>query len=411
MTKLKQLLVMMLMLASPAILRADEPEVEKHEVLRRGNHVEYIDGYRSHTGDAFEQVMGPPADDNHKWFITVVTTKGCTPCARLKADLASDPNLRALINLSDPKQSWSHFNSYLYEDESQKFRWEKIKLAGFPTILVQPPLNKQYGDPATVVFQTTGYDGDGRKLATKITAAIKAYLSTRTQAATYRPTGHRQQVPAPDENVIGVDPPWTPAPKVEPPVAPSPSPLVDIPVIPPLDTPKPVAPQEPASTYPEAIVITDADDGLAAENDNRIRSVLEALREQRGKNLKVRLMDWRDAKDRYPVQRDEVPVILVTNDGRIEDKISGRLLPFLETQPREVTLSDIPWSAIITLVTTGFSLPAAIALGVWAVRFVRSRRQAAGKPVLLNDAVLGQALALVQQWLESRVPKPPTPAS
>jgi hypothetical protein len=213
--------------------------------------------------------------------------------------------------------------------------------------------------------------------------------------------------------VIGVDPPWTPAPKVEPPIlpAPSPAPLVDIPVIPPTDTPKPVAPQESASTYPEAIVITDADDGLAAENDNRIRTVLEALRQQRGKNLKVRLMDWRDAKDRYPVQRDEVPVILVTNDGRIEDKISGRLLPFLETQPREVTLADVPWSAIITLVTTGFSLPAAIALGVWGVRFVRSRRQAAGKPVLLSDAVLRQVLVLAQQWLESRVPKPPTPTS
>lgn len=230
MTNLKRLLVMTLMLVSPAMLRAGQPEVEKHEVIRRGNHVQYIDGYRAEADDAFEHVMGPPADDNHKWFITVITTKGCSPCARLKSDLASDPYLKALVNVADPKLSWSHFNSYLYEDKSQQFRWEKIKLAGFPTILVQPPLNKKYGDPATVVFQTTGYDGNGQKLATKITAAIKAYLGKRSAVVRYRPAGHRQQVPAPDEETIGVDPPWTPAPKVEPPVVPTPAPLVDIPV-------------------------------------------------------------------------------------------------------------------------------------------------------------------------------------
>jgi hypothetical protein len=288
-------------------------------------------------------------------------------------------------------------------------------VGGFPTILVQPPLNKKYGDPATVVFQHTGYDGNGQRLASKITAAIKAFLAKRVESAPHRPAGHRQQVPL-DEEPLGVDPPWTPAPKVEPPVTPSPTPTpdVDIPVIPPVDIPAPApAPKtdEKVSTYPEAIVVTDADDGLDGPTDNRIRSVLAALRAQRGKNLKVRLMDWREAKDRYPVRRDEVPVILVTTDGRIEDKISGRLLPFLQTQPREVTLADIPWSAIITLLTTGFSFPAAIALGIWAVRFIRARRQAAGKPLLLSDEALEQVLALVQKFLESRAPKPPAPTS
>lgn len=410
MTVWKRWLMLGLVVATAFAARARAQEVERQEVLRLGDHVQHVDGFRSPDDDAFVDVMGPPADDNHKWFITVVSTKGCPACARLKADLARDPYLRALVNVSDPKQSWSHFNSYLYEDESQQFRWEKIKLAGFPTVLVQPPLNKKYGDPATVVFQTTGYDGNGQKLATKITAAIKAYLAKQDKrnVAPRQTVGHRQQVPVADEP-YGIDPPWTPAPKVEPPVAPAPAPVVDIPVIPPPNVepaPKP-QPEADVSTYPEAIVVTDADDGLDAENDSRVRRVLEALRQQRGKNLKVRLMDWRDAKERFPVARDEVPVILVTQDGQIQDKISGRLLPFLETQPREVTLSDIPWSAVITLLTTGFSLPAAIALGVWLVRFIRSRREAAGKPRLFNDATVEQVLSLLQTWLASRTPKPP----
>jgi hypothetical protein len=402
----------MLMLVGAASAQAAPPEVERQEVLRLGNHVQRIDGHRSAADDAFVQVMGPPADDNHKWFITVISTKSCGACTRLKGDLASNSYLRALVNAENPKESWSHFNSYLHEDRSQQFRWQNIKLGGFPTILVQPPLNKKYGDPATVVFQQTGYDGNGQRLAAKITGAIKAYLARRVQAVPRRLAGHRQQVPVTDDDPVGVDPPWTPAPKVDPPVVPTPSPAphIDIPNIPPVDVPAP-APRtdEPVSTYPEAIVVTDADDGLDGPIDDRIRSVLAALRIQRGKNLKVRLMDWREAKDRYPVRRDEVPVILVTNDGRIEDKISGRLLPFLQTQPREVTLADIPWSAILTLVTTGFSLPAAIAIGVWAVRFIRARRQAAGKPLLLSDEALEQVVAVIRKFIESRLPKPPAP--
>jgi hypothetical protein len=84
---------------------AAPPEVEQQEVLRLGNHVQHIEGHRTAADDAFIDVMGPPADDNHKWFISVITTKGCGPCARLKADLASNPHLRALVNVQDPKMT------------------------------------------------------------------------------------------------------------------------------------------------------------------------------------------------------------------------------------------------------------------------------------------------------------------
>lgn len=378
---------------------ASAQEVATEEVLHRGDNVEHINTTQH------ADIMGVPTDDNHKWFITVITARGCLPCQKLESAFVNDPHLRSLVNVSDHKKSWAHYNVYLHDDASQKFRWEKIKLASYPTILVQPPINKSFGNPSTVVFQASGFDGDGKKLAAKIVATIRAYVDTRR--------GFQN---------VGVDPPWTPAPKVEPAVNPSPapSPFVDIPVIPPVEVPKPDAPKPdaPSDNGPctEAIVITDADNGLADENSENVRNVIEALRTQRGRNLKVRLMDWRDAKDRYPVQRDDVPVILVTKDGQIEDKISGRLLPFLGPQnpppvePKAVTLADVPWSAIITLLTTGFSIPAAAALGLWGFKFFRSRRQAAGKPVLLSDAALEQVLALLpvaQQWIEERFKKPP----
>ena len=44
----------------------------------------------------------------------------------------------------------------------------------------------------------------------------------------------------------------------------------------------------------------------------------------------------------------------------------------------------------MTLVVAGFSMPAAIALVVWAVSFVRARRQAAGQPPLVDQKTLDQ---------------------
>ena len=89
--------------------------------------------------------------------------------------------LKALADPHDPKKSWSHFNVYDAQDRSQSFRFEKIRIAAYPTILVQPPRSKKYGEPSTVVFQGT-YGGDPRKLATEITTAIRRYLARLSEA-------------------------------------------------------------------------------------------------------------------------------------------------------------------------------------------------------------------------------------
>jgi len=384
--------------------------VDQNEVRRLGNVVQYVgDGFRADTTDFYVEAMGPPASDADKWFITVLSMKGCPACERLKREFQSDPWLRALANPADPKQSWSHYNVYQREDKSQAWRFTAIKVTTFPTILVQPPRNGRYGDPGAVVYQAA-YGGSPEKLARDITSAIRLYVSKVRPQPVER--GHRLA-----EGAYGINPPWQPNPK-EDPLAPLPIPPVvdplDVLKIPPepapipVPQPKPVAPDDesPSSGYPEAIVVTDANDGLDMANDGRIKGILEGLRRERGKNFKVRFMDFAHAKDKFPVRRDELPVVLFTADGRIEDKISGRLLPYVQTERRAVGISDLPWSSILTLISTGFSIPAVVTLAVWGVRFVRSRRQAAGKPLLLDDAMFEQLSELVQSLIEKQDKKP-----
>src|SRR3990167_5629389 len=107
------------------------------EVKRLGDSVQYVDGSNRSADDDYSEVMGPPADDNHKWFISILGQKGCAACARLKADFKTDAYLKALVtvhgnddNHSDVKTSWSHYTYYLAGDKSQDFRWERLKITG-----------------------------------------------------------------------------------------------------------------------------------------------------------------------------------------------------------------------------------------------------------------------------------------
>jgi hypothetical protein len=50
----------------------------------------------------------------------------------------------------------------------------------------------------------------------------------------------------------------------------------------------------------------------------------------------------------------------------------------------------------------GFSLPAAVALVVWGVSFIRARRQAAGKPPIVDQKSLDQVLELLKRLSENQ---------
>ncbi len=151
-------------------------EVNRDEVRRLGDTVQHIGGgHRNDGTDAFIEAMRPPQSDADKWFISLISTKGCKPCAELKKAWRTDPWLLALADPDDPKVSWAHYSEYDEGDKSQVWRFENLKLDAFPTIIVQPPRNGRYGDAATVVFQNT-YKGKPRELAGQIVAAIKKYV-------------------------------------------------------------------------------------------------------------------------------------------------------------------------------------------------------------------------------------------
>lgn len=294
------LLVSLFAAMPPMALAQTPPEVDQAEVMRLGDLVQSVgDNVQASSADAFVIAMGPPASDADKWFISVLSMKGCAGCEKLKQDWATNPWLLALAHPTDPKQSWSHFKVYDKDDRSQAFRFESIKVTAYPTILVQPPRSERYGDPATVVYQGV-YSGDPEKQARAITSAIRQYISKLQAPPTPAHTG--------DTGQVASDPPWQPTPRVDPWL---PQPQTN-PQFPPFDPSIP--PQPPA---PESV-------------------------------------------------------------------------------------PGFPWSSVLTLMAAGFSLPAAVALVIWVVSFIRARRQAAGKPPIVDQQTLDQVLTLLKQLAESQ---------
>lgn len=192
-----------------------ETEVDRAEVLRLGDMVQHVNGVGNDPDASFVEVMGLPASDADKWFISVLTMQGCVPCMKLKADWATSPWLLALADPNDPKKSWAHYNVYAREDQSQMFRFRNLHIEAYPTIIVQPPRSKRYGDPATVVFQGT-YGGDPEKLARQITEAIRQYIAKLE--GTQLPQVLAQRASRASEETGGIVPPWQPPPRVDPPL-------------------------------------------------------------------------------------------------------------------------------------------------------------------------------------------------
>ena len=226
----------------------DVPDIAVREIQRRGNLVQRLGGgYQNDTLTAFAEAMRPPADDSHKWFISVLAARNCRYCDHLKRDFATSPHLKPFVDTEDHTQSWAHFNVYLSDDETQAWRFKDIKVTGYPTLIIQPPRNGRFGDPKVVVLQKTGYDGDAKKLADTIRTGISSYLrvQVRQRPAVGRAGGMRQGGEAAvGQNVVGYDPPYSPPPKNEPtPYYPVPSPYpFDLP---PGPTPAPAPAPQP----------------------------------------------------------------------------------------------------------------------------------------------------------------------
>lgn len=168
-------------LPAVAFAQADVPPAADQEILRRGSLVEHVGVGISDDSAAIAEAMRPPADDSHKWFISIISTPNCRYCTQLERDFSTSSYLLAFANPHDYKTSWSHYNIYRSNDATQTWRFKKLKLVGYPTLVVQPPRSGEFGDPATVVWQKTGYDGDPKKLAAGLRAAISNYAVRQHQ--------------------------------------------------------------------------------------------------------------------------------------------------------------------------------------------------------------------------------------
>src|SRR6218665_3643616 len=234
------------MLAVCASALAQVPEVDTDSVLRRGNHVERIGGHQQSAYDAaVDGVTGPPADDSGKWFITIITQRGCVPCAKLKAAWAKSAELLAFARPGDTANSWAHYNEYEAENRYHEWFTRGIAVKGYPTILIQPPATGKYGDARFPIYQATGFDGDAAKLASSFTAKIKGHLRTLNQhgALPHEPQDFQYVSHVIKESGYGQRRPPLP-------VSPSPDSTTPVNVAPPTDIPgdihanaKPVVPK------------------------------------------------------------------------------------------------------------------------------------------------------------------------
>lgn len=438
-------LIAVLLSSATSTLRAQltRPEVDGDEVIRRGNMVEVIDGYGDET-DPVGDALAPPPDDSYKWFITVVTTNGCRYCKQLERDFAESDYLKAFANVEDYKRSWSHFNVYSIDDPTQSFRFKKpssnIALRGFPTILIQPPLNGKYGSAKTIVFQKTGYDGNPRKLAEQMSAAIKRYVATvktpvkRDEIRAHQRRGQRSGVSGQESDSpcatgsasVSLDDALA-APDAflslmrgqrKPPFdLPDDSPAVD-PVAPPLVIPSPVDPDaktpdkkpevEPeadATKSPTAYIISNETPDQVA-GDKRIARVLEGPR-KRLKGLVEKVLTLADAKKQLPnlaIDKSKLPAVIVTEDGKVTDQVTADTMP----------APALPWqevlSGLLAYLTTGAFPYAAIAAAGWYVFLrLRKRRADAGKPKIISDGLLGKLHNLADLLLARFTPAPPAP--
>ena len=189
----------------------DAAEDARREVARRGSHVELTGTVRA---DSLVRALAPPADDSHKWFITLIGKSGdpASDAYRTMIEHGKDPALLAWVDVSDPAKSFSHYQYRVWDLQGTQRDWlaplkVPVEKYGLPIVLVQPPRSGQYGDPATMVKMIHGLH-KADELAARLKDGIATYLRSLEKPI-------QSGVP---QTEIGVPPPFN----VNPPNAPGP---------------------------------------------------------------------------------------------------------------------------------------------------------------------------------------------
>lgn len=191
----------------------DVDEAAKREVARRGSFVELTGTVRS---DTVAMALRPPADDDWKWFVTLVGTPGDAKYDAMRTMLRQnkEPALLAWIDINDPANSYTHFQDRVWDLKGTQKDWlapliPAVERYGLPLLVIQPPRNGKFGDPATVVKCFHGIV-KAEDLAPKIRDGVIAYCRAIDNPVV---VGVR-------DATIGVPPPFNvpgPVPQVQPP--------------------------------------------------------------------------------------------------------------------------------------------------------------------------------------------------
>jgi hypothetical protein len=350
-------------------------EVDKGEVLRRGDSVQHVEGRQWAQSDP----LAPPADDSGKWHITIIKQQGCRPCATLIRDFENSEALKAWVNVEDYKKSWAKYNVFDADDASQQYRWKGIKITGYPTLLIQPPMDGKFGKPETVVLQKVGYNGRPEALTREMRDGIVRYVEKLAKSS--RPSYTWGQEP------VGVDPPFAPPPKIDPT-----QPEIPGPVNP--DQPPPAVEPSDLPAGPTAYVIKSAKDKAG----NRVEKFLQSARD-RFRNLAEIVLPLDEAQKLFPNLNPDSAVVVV-DDGEVQEQVSLDNLP--------IDLTQLPWTDILSLIIglvsgnpVSWILVGGIALKIFQV--VQESRRARGKKIYIPAELVEQ----VEAYLNS-LKKPET---
>lgn len=196
----------------------DVPDAARREIERRGYLVQTIDSQIGDSpSDVLAEVLAVPEDDSDKFTLTILYgVHRNSQLDRLKEHLLSAKQLEPWVRCRDrgkgsydvASTSESHLHCR-FDQHKNPFvpkQWSGIKVADYPTLLLQPPRSGQWGPPDTVINQRTGYDGNAAKLAEWIRASIGKYVLAYSRKPEYQTAkastavhGHEQSAryPAP----------------------------------------------------------------------------------------------------------------------------------------------------------------------------------------------------------------------
>lgn len=375
-------------LALVAIAGADETDVPssaRREIAMRGNMVEHIDGQaRADEGeDLIAQAAQTPADDSHKWHLTVLTRGGCQACQRLKSDLLAgayrdwvEVEDRQGVLISTPA-SHMHFHELRYDgdvgrDWARKLeRFIKRKIDEFPTLIVQPPITGAFGKHAEIAFMSSGYDGDPEKLTAAMASGLGKYVdSLRRVRMLARRQGDIQQ------EAGGSPPPFVLAP-TNPPETPG------------LVFPQTIIPPRVAATVEQIkAACPECDAEFLLSQVSKQATLDEAAAAFQQVTLARQIADLKRAQEEAAAKK------------KAEEEAKQKTPAAVAPATPGVSLTTLIVSVLMALAGGG-GIYGLIGLGL---KLFRNYRKSTGKPTFLNDEQFAALLAKLEEFAKGMIP-------